>query len=193
MTALARKTDAPPAKMTVEAFLAWADGLPDGKRYELVRGEPVAMSPERARHSVVKGRAFAALDAEVRGRGLSCQVFSDGMTVPIDDETAYEPDALVYCGEPLPGDAVVVPEPLIVVEVLSPGTAHIDSGAKFHHYLSLESVRHYLVIDADAKTIMHHRRDGGGDGDTITTAIIRDGTFTLEPPGITIAHEALFG
>ncbi len=192
MTALARKTDAPPAKMTVEAFLAWAEGLPDGRRYELVRGEPVAMSPERARHAQIKYRIARALEDAIAKAGVGCHMLPDGMTVPIDDETAYEPDALVYCGEPLPGDAVVVPEPLIVVEVLSPGTAHIDSGAKFHHYLSLESVRHYLVIDADAKTIMHHRRDGGG-GDTITTAIIRDGTFTLEPPGITIAHEALFG
>jgi Uma2 family endonuclease len=42
------------------------------------------------------------------------------MTVRIDKETAHEPDALVYCGAKLSSNAVEVPSPVIVVEVLSP-------------------------------------------------------------------------
>jgi Uma2 family endonuclease len=36
-------------RMKVPEFLSWADKQPDGKRYELVDGEVVAMAPERAR------------------------------------------------------------------------------------------------------------------------------------------------
>jgi Uma2 family endonuclease len=35
--------------MTAAEFLAWADTQPKG-RFELVRGEIVAMAPEKARH-----------------------------------------------------------------------------------------------------------------------------------------------
>jgi hypothetical protein len=41
---------APPPQMTTDEFLAWAMARPEGERYELVAGEVVAMSPERAGH-----------------------------------------------------------------------------------------------------------------------------------------------
>ena len=41
-----------------------------------------------------------------------------GMTVEVD--TDYEPDAVVNCGPPIPDDAIAAPNPVIVVEVLSP-------------------------------------------------------------------------
>jgi hypothetical protein len=40
-------------RMTVAEFLAWAAAQPRG-RYGLVRGEVVAMAPERARHNLMK-------------------------------------------------------------------------------------------------------------------------------------------
>jgi len=184
MRALAEKK-----AMTVDEFLGWVESQPERPRLELINGRPVAMAPERARHNIVKGRAFSTLDTAVRNSGLSCSVFTDGMTVVIDDQTAYEPDALVYCGEALAGDAVVVPEPVIIVEVLSPSTGNVDSGAKFHGYFSLASVRHYLVVDPEAKTIMHHRRSDAGE---IITAIVRDGTFELSPPGLAVRHGEIF-
>ncbi len=49
---------APLKRMTVDEFLVWADTQP-GRRFELVHGQPVAMSPERARH--------ANANAEFRG------------------------------------------------------------------------------------------------------------------------------
>ena len=54
---------------------------------------------------------------------LPCQAAPDGMTVEIDDDTDYEPDALVNCGDPIPDEATAAPNPVVVVEVLSPRTA----------------------------------------------------------------------
>ena len=48
------------------------------------------------------------------------------MIVRIDETTAYEPDALVYCGEKLSPSAIEVPEPVIVVEVLLPSSRQVD-------------------------------------------------------------------
>ena len=57
-----------------------------------------------------------ALVAGIRARRLPCHVLPDGMTVRIDDSTAYEPDAIVYCGPKLPPSALEVTDPMIVVE-----------------------------------------------------------------------------
>src|SRR5690348_6036188 len=75
-----------------------------------------------------------ALLAGIRARRLPCHMLPDGMTVRIDETTAYEPDALVYCGARLGSSAVEVPAPVIVVEVLSPSTRRIDASAKLAGY-----------------------------------------------------------
>ena len=106
------------------------------------------------------------------------------MTVRIDEATAYEPDALVYCGSKLSPAAIEVPNPIIVVEVLSPSTRHIDLSAKLVDYFRLPSVAHYLIVDPVSPRIIHHARDAG---DTILTRSVTAGTVVLDPPGLELA------
>jgi Uma2 family endonuclease len=126
--------------LRVDEFIGWAMAQP--KRYELVAGEPVAMAPERVAHAEAKFMVARRLAEAVEAARLPCQTFIDGMVVQIDESTAYEPDALVRCGERLPGDAVKVLDPLIVVEVVSPSSRGRDAGAKFADYFRLPSLRH---------------------------------------------------
>src|SRR5215475_4261865 len=114
---------------TVEEYLAWASAQTERQRSELINGQIVAMAPERIKHAKVKLAVAIALKAAVARNGLVCHVLADGPTVRIDDHTAYEPDALVYCGPELPGDSLIVPNPVIIVEVLSPTTSHTDTSA----------------------------------------------------------------
>jgi Uma2 family endonuclease len=179
----------PLPRMTADEFIEWAMALPDGKRYELVGGEAVAMSPERAVHTRTKARAYRALDDAVSRAGLRCEAFADGMSVQIDGDTVYEPDALVRCGEPVHGDTVKISDPVIVVEVISPSSRGYDTGAKLQDYFRLASVRHYLVADASKRAVVHHRRDDDG---AIRTHIVRAGTLELDPPGIELALGDLF-
>ena len=76
----------------------------------------------------LKARVWRALDREITEAGLPYEAAPDGMTVEIDDDTDYEPDALVNCGPPIPGDAIAAPNSVVIVEVLSPGTASVDRG-----------------------------------------------------------------
>ena len=168
--------------MNVDEFLAWAEAQPG--RYELFRGSVYAMTPERAVHAEVKLAVQTALADAIRGRQIPCRVLPDGMTVRIDESTAHEPDALVYCGPRLAPSAIEVPNPVIVVEVLSPSTRHIDAQIKLAGYFRLSSVMHYLVIDPDKPLVLHHARNADG---TILTRIVSDGMIGLDPPGIEIA------
>lgn len=86
-------------------------------------------------------------------------------------------------GPRLPPSAIEVPNPVIVVEVLSPSTRHIDAQFKLAGYFRLPSVVHYLVVDPDKPLVIHHaRRDDGA----ILTRIVNEGAITLDPPGIEI-------
>ncbi len=179
----------PAAKpMTADAFIDWAMAQPTG-RYELVAGEVVAMSPERVGHALVKAAAWQGLSRGVREAGLPCEVFPDGMSVVVDDATVYEPDALVRCGAPLDREAVRVPDPVVVVEVLSPSARAADLGGKLDGYFRLASVRHYLIVKTATRSVIHHWRDDAGD---LHTAVLTGGALTLEPPGLRLDVEALF-
>ena len=179
-------TALPKPGMTVDEFLAWSATATG--RWELVEGRPVAMAPERARHAATKFAVQAGLAGAIRSAGVPCRMLPDGMTVRIDARTAYEPDALVYCGAPIDPDAVEVPEPVIVVEVLSPGTGAHDTGAKLAGYFRVASVGHYLIVDPLRRIVVHHRRAG----DVIETRIVSEGGLGLDPPGITVSVGEMF-
>jgi Uma2 family endonuclease len=178
-----------PVIMSREEYRRWAEAQPRG-RFERVGGEVVAMAPERAAHLRVKARAWQALDRAVRAAGVPCEALPDGATVEVDDHTDYEPDAVVNCGAPMADDAVAAPNPVVVVEVLSPSTRSVDTGAKLTDYFRVPSIRHYLVVRADRHAVTHHRRrdDDGG----IETRLIAEGRITLDPPGLSILVEELY-
>lgn len=180
-------SDAATIDMDVDAYLAWAKGRQG--RWELRDGRPVMMAPERALHALTKYAAQTALDAAIRNARLPCRMFPDGMTVRVTARNAFEPDALVVCPGPPDLRSMEIPNPVIVVEVLSPSTAADDHGVKLDGYFSLASVEHYLILDADGRVMIWHKR---GQAGAIETRILREGTLRLDPPGLEAAVAGFF-
>lgn len=174
-------------RMTVDDFLAWADSHPG--RHELVDGQIHAMAPERVGHADTKFAVQTALKQAIGRAGVPCHMLPDGVTVRIDAGTAYEPDALVYCGARLSRDATVVPAPSIVVEVLSPSTGFYDRHDKLAGYFAVPSIHHYLIVNIDRRMVIHHQRDG----DAIRTRLLPSGPLRLDPPGLNLTVEDLLG
>jgi Uma2 family endonuclease len=180
-------TALPKHKLTVQEFLEWA-GRQDGK-FELVRGEIVAMAREAIQHARVKRAVADALTAAMKRAGLPCESFIDGPGVAVEDDSYYVPDATVHCGERLPGNLSLIPYPLIAVEVVSPSTERYDLSVKLIDYFTLPSLQHYLVLDLKRRLVLHHRR---GEGSSIPTIIVREGSLALDPPELTLALADLF-
>ncbi len=174
-------------RLTRAEFRLWAES--QTRRHERIAGEPVAMSPERVLHVRLKTRVWRALDRAIREAGLDCEALGDGVTVEIDEDTDYEPDALVNCGPPIHPDATVANNPVIVVEVLSPSTQSIDSGDKLADYFRVPSIRHYLVVRARRREIIHYWRAGPD----IMSRAVNLGSIRLEPPGISIDIAEVYG
>ncbi len=164
------------------AFQRWAESQPRG-RFERLGGEIVAMSPERWEHARLKAEIWRALDAALAGHP-TCRVVPDGMTVAVDDDTDFEPDVAIHCGPPIPRTSLVIPNPVVVIEVLSPSTKRIDTSVKVDRYLKVAS--HYLIFRADRLDVIHW-----SCGAAVPAR--PTGRVLLDPPGIAIDLPAIYG
>ena len=121
--------------MTVAEFLTWDDGT--DTRYELIDGRPVAMAPVTAGHSIIA--VNLAMRSE-RGSRRPVTRAEAGVARPDRDDTFYEADLVVSCTPVAPGMAVI-PDPVVVIEVLSPSTVEHDRGRKAYDYRRIPSFR----------------------------------------------------
>ena len=73
------------------------------------------------------------------------------------------PDVVVTCS-PLDFAWPWIDDPIIIVEVLSPGSEKDDTGRQLALYLKIPSLRQFLMIEQELRQIVHHERrdDLGG-------------------------------
>ena len=173
----------PPTHMTVEEFLAWTLRQPGDQRFELIGGEMHAMAPPSAGHARAIKRILRGLDAGIDAAGVDCEAFLDGPAVRVGTDGYFIPDVVAQCGDRLSDDDHEVGNPVIVVEVVSPSTSGTDAQRKLVGYFNVPSVRHYLIVDPQARRVVHHAR---GDDGVIVTSFHADEPIRLDPPGITL-------
>ena len=118
----------PKTRMTAAEYLDWSASQDEG-HFELVDGKVLMMSPETVRHVEVKAEVWLALRNAIQQAGVKCRAYNDGVGIKIDDDAVREPDASVQCG-PADPDALVLENPVLVVEVVSPTSSRSDTGAK---------------------------------------------------------------
>lgn len=175
---------------TADEFVAWDARQPkEAGRFELIDGIVVMQQSERSAHLEAKANVWSALRDAIRRAGLPCRAVTDGATVRVSRTRVFKPDALVYCGPRVPPDTVEFPEPVVVVEVVSPDSAERDHRAKLEGYFSLAGVQHYLIVDPEAQTVIHHRR---GPDDDLLTRVRRTGELKLDPPGLEVPLAEMF-
>ena len=185
MASLARN-EQPEGRMTRAEYRRWAEAR--AGRFERIDGQVVAIAPERIVHTRIKGEVYLALRRAVAAGGLSCEVLMDGPTIEVGDSD-YEPDAIIRCGaDPLSGEVLSVPDPVVIVEVLSPTTRRIDVSQKLADYFRLPTVQHYLILFADRVQAIHHRRGI----DRIETRVVTEGQIVLDPPGVSVPLSELY-
>lgn len=176
-------------RMTADEYALWAERQETG-RFELIDGMVVQMNAETAAHAKVKLNIAVALKLRLKASTLEGTVFGDGMAVRIADAVVHEPDVMLRLGPKVPGHTVLITDPVIVVEVLSPSTGPIDTTVKLTNYFLVETVQHYLVVDTTKQLVLHYIRGDGGQ--PVMRPPISDGTITLDPPGLSITISEIF-
>ncbi len=144
--------------LSVEEYLRREDSSP--VRHEYVAGDVYAMSGASRRHNAIVVDIASRLLAAARGG--PCRVHAAEVKLRAGTDKIYYPDVMVDC-TPGPGDAMVVSDPCLLVEVASSSTARVDRGEKLEAYRRIESLRAYLVVDQARCRVVRHSRDARGE------------------------------
>ena len=189
---LARKTPYP-TDMTRDEFLAWV-GDGGGGKVQLIEGRVVAMAPASTTHGTIQAVLSALLFNHLRSSGSPCRVVTEpGIDVRIRNDRNYRvPDLAVTCSPDLRGQTEL-PEPILLVEILSPSNAP-ETWSNVWAYATIPSVKQILVVHSSRVEahLLTRQADGAWphSGDTISA----DGAVDLGTIGLNFAvQEAYFG
>ena len=127
--------------MKLEEFLAWERR--QELRYEFDGVQPVAMTGGTVEHSVIATNLVRALEDRLRGK--SCRAFRGDLKIKVADRIRY-PDAVVTCS-PVPRGTDIIPDPVVVFEVLSSSTAGTDRIEKNEEYRATPSIQRYVMLE----------------------------------------------
>jgi Uma2 family endonuclease len=165
-----------PYLMTVAEFLDWP--TPDGSdRWELVDGAPEAMAPSRPRHGLIASETNRLLASHLVDHPR-CRVLTEASVQP-DGYNFRIPDLSVTC-ETINADDLLLREPVLIVEILSPSNAHDTRGAVLR-YMTIPSAHEILVLHSVEIRAELLRRSPDPPWPQMTLA--SDDTVTLESIG----------
>ncbi len=140
----------------VEDYL---QGEQDGRmRHEYVAGQIFAMTGGSVYHNRIMGNIYALIKTGLAG--TPCDTFVADMKVQTR-QAFYYPDVMVVC-DPADLDPYTKREPTVIVEVTSPTTRSIDEREKRLAYLSVPSLREYVLAEQDRAEVKVIRRAGEG-------------------------------
>ncbi|MDG4784581.1 Uma2 family endonuclease [Micromonospora sp. WMMD1102] len=130
------------------------DRLPEAPRHtELIDGALVfMMSPQRSWH----GRVVTALAVSLTQQAPEGIEVEREMTIRLDEWNRPEPDLLATTAPYEPDRTCYVPEDvLLVVEVVSPESAHRDRTVKLRKYAEAGIAHYWRVEDEDDLPVVH--------------------------------------
>jgi Uma2 family endonuclease len=145
---------------------------PDGKRWELLAGTlHVTPAPSGPHQTIAFNVAMALRSARPEGLAVMVAPFD----LRPDARTSLQPDVLVLAAEEA-AKLRTSTTPLLVVEVLSPGSRADDLGSKRVVYEGL-GIPSYWIVDPEGPTVTELRLEGGryveatvaGPSDTFST------------------------
>lgn len=170
---------------TVDDFLDWERA--QAERYEFVDGIVRMMVGGTLAHARIKGNVYASLREQL-GRGR-CEVFVDGPKVLTAAASMY-PDAVVTCEPNLAMDDDAVPDPVLILEVLSRSTEQFDRGGKWRAYQELTSLRYFILIAQHECRVEIYRRTRAGWGLTVYTR--PEDRIALPSLGASLSLQAIY-
>jgi len=172
--------------MTQKEFLAWAE-TQDG-RYEFDGIQPIAMTGGDLGHSRLIRNVNRQLGNRLEGK--SCEPLGPDAGVATIGDTVRYPDAVVTCTKFSARDRVV-PNPVIVFEVVSPSSVRIDRVIKLREYQAVSTIRRYVIVEPDAIAITVFSRDHEGEAFR-ATGLAEDDILQLTEVGIEIPVAAIY-
>jgi Uma2 family endonuclease len=142
-------------------YLAWLESQPEALHFEFDGARPVAMAPATVGHNRI-GRNIREAIARKLPTGTPCDVYGPQDAIETVGGALREPDAFIACSRP-PRNGLVVPAPVVVFEVLSPGRENRrrDEQEKVDEYESVPTILRYVVVESERRAYQVFWREPG--------------------------------
>lgn len=172
-------------RFTWDDYRSW----PDDERWELIDGQPVAMSPSPGfRHQDVAVAIVTELRTFLKGK--RCRVLVSPMDVKLSAVDVVQPDVLVVCDPRKIRDTHIEGAPDLVVEIASPSTTVYDRTLKLELYARY-GVKEYWLVTPYPHLLEVLLLDG--DGYRIRKVYRKQDTLTSPTlPGLELPLAAVF-
>ena len=144
-----------PMSMTKEAFFAWIEQREE--RYEYARGRVIQLPRVTLNHAIAVTNLRYIL-----ARCLNREAYDitgSPFAVHVGDSVRL-PDVMVEPAQD-DGQALQAKAPILIVEVLSPSTLHVDFGDKRQEYLGLPTLDSYVIVAPDEPRVWIWQRADG--------------------------------
>ncbi|MEM9219784.1 MAG: Uma2 family endonuclease [Cyanobacteria bacterium P01_F01_bin.150] len=140
--------------LSPQEYLQWEEQ--QSIRYGYVDGQVYAMTGGTIPHNQIAVNLVALLKPYLRGKG--CKVLSSDAKVGITSNGPFHyPDVSVSCDQRDKQAREYICHPCLIVEVLSDSTEAYDRGKKFRHYRRIQTLREYMLISQDQKSVECYR------------------------------------
>ena len=150
--------------MTVDEFLDWERR--QELRWEFDGFRPVAMTGGTVAHSVIATNLVRQLEDRLQGK--PCRAFRGDLKIIVAGRVRY-PDAVVTCS-PVANSADIIPDPVVVFEVLSTSTAGVDRIEKNEEYRQTPSITRYVMLEQTRMAATMFARSGDDWAGRVLTA-----------------------
>lgn len=167
--------------MAARVVLTYRDyaALPaDGRRYELHDGELSVTASPATGHQRLLLELVVTLREFVKARA-SGEVFVSPIDCILSDTTVVVPDIVYVASDRMSSVSPrgVEGPPALVVEILSPSTAHVDRVVKLQLY-ARHRVPYYWIVDLEGRGFEAYTLAG----EAYQSAIGAEGSRTVSPP-----------
>lgn len=169
--------------MNLEDLLLWEEG--QELRWEYDGFAPVAMTGGTLEHAAIQGNLIATLATRLRGG--PCRVLTSDLKLRVDGSIRY-PDASVTCSRHQRG-TTVIDDPVVVFEILSPGTALTDRVVKNQECCATPSIQRYVMIEQDKVAATVFERAGD---DWIGHLLTQEATLAMPEIGVAFPLAELY-
>lgn len=132
--------------------------LPDGERAELIDGKIYYMAPPNRRHQDIIFSLSRRIADYIDAKDGNCKVYLAPFAVFLNenDKNYVEPDISVICDNSKLTDKGCNGAPDWIIEIVSPGSRHMDYFTKLFKYRTA-GVREYWIVDPEKDSVMVYR------------------------------------
>lgn len=147
--------------MDLDDFEEYLADKPSDEKWELIGGRVVKMmvGARWTHHRLVQNINYVITD-RLRRSGSDCRTFTETFWLKQRFlRLAVFPDVMVQCGPP-DRDATAIDDPVVLFEVVSPGSEARDRFEKASLYRRLPALRHYVMVERDIPSVDIITRQG---------------------------------